>query len=198
MKIVFITLFVLTIVSTASAEIRISIEGSKYPQGEMHFAYPNVPLQLGIWTDSQISAGIGEWDFALTTDERYCTISGGDSYFPVEPAISIYDDARNAGYPLPDGENGVGGIIYVTVLSSIRADSVIFNNINFNWDGSNFTIAVPVNLFGYDGINDKYIYLDTALVYLAPEPTTIGLFGIGALLLRKNKSVNYLTPGEER
>jgi hypothetical protein len=179
MKKLLVLALVLSVTTMASAALHIA--GA--PTGILQ---PSDTVQLSITTDSPISAGVGEsGGWGLVASVADATISGGVSAFPNEPGISIMDDiVGNFGLPVPDGTNGVGGMILITgVISGVPIGSV-FTGINFHCEAP--TGDVTVYLVSTDDYV-TYNVLDSVVIHQVPEPFTMGLLGLGGLFLRRRK-----------
>jgi hypothetical protein len=186
MKKLLVLMMVLGMASMASAALQLSINGDKQATDATIDMVPSGELILDVWTDAQISAGVGEWPgWALMCNTAQATISGGVSMFTAEAGLVIIDDiVTNYGMPAPVGHNGVGGMILITgSIPNVPALATIFDLINLPCEGPG---DVVVTLYG---TNDyvELIYQDSVVIHQIPEPITMALLGLGGLFLRRRK-----------
>jgi hypothetical protein len=179
MKKLLIFVLVVGMASMANAVLQISVDD---------FNNPDVPLKLaagthtlGIWTTTDISAGVGEVYYTLfglnTLD-----IHGGVTCFPTEPGLLIYDDAYGTGIQVGAGNNGVFGYVSTTgVVATFPANSRLFDGINLTYSGE----EIAFYLYEIDGDTGELITLLDSVQ--PPEPATITLLGLGGLLMRRRK-----------
>ena len=184
MKKLLIFMLVLGMASMVNATLQISVGGNPEPVDSQIVVAPSGYLSLDIWTDAEISPGVGEWNiWALAADVAKATISGGVSLI-ADPGVVIMDDARNVGgLMLPDAENGVFGMLALATLPSIAAGTTIFDEIVFHCESLG---DVTVTVYGSP---DAVVFtpLDSVVIHQIPEPMTIALLGLGGLLLRRRK-----------
>jgi len=187
MKKLLSLLLVLGLASIANGlatTLQISVNGDKEPLDSewIIIEVPSGMLTLDIWTTADISAGVNEGYFALTCLIVKGTITGGVSQFPTEPGLAIMDDAVGNGVPVPQGENGVWGLVSTTgVIPLFPAGSTLFDLINFHCEGAGDAI---IRLWEVSG---DPILLDTVVIHQIPEPASMLLLGLGGLLLRRRK-----------
>ena len=187
MRNLVILMLVLGLASVASATLQISVDGDPEPIDSEIFLLPSEIAILDIWTDADISPGVGEVYWALVCRTADGTISGGIVVPPydTEPGIVIYPDPVANGVPgLPQGANGVwGGISLTGVISLIPAGDVIYDDIEFHceWAPNDVVIELYTTDFGTSEL------VDAVVIHQIPEPATIALLGLGGLLLRRRK-----------
>jgi hypothetical protein len=184
MKKLLVLALVLSMATMASAALQITAGGDR--NATEITLLPSDIIELGIWTDAQISAGIGEsggWGLVIS---NVATISGGVSLFPTEPGISIFDDiVGNLGLPVPEGTNGVGGMILITgVIANIPGQADIYNGITIHCNGPGDAV---ISLVLANDDYSAFTVVDSIIVHQIPEPFTMGLLGLGGLFLRRRK-----------
>jgi hypothetical protein len=183
MKRVFISILVFAITSTASASLQIMVDGDK--SDAWHVGHAD--YSLGIWTDTDIVPVVSDnFYYALVCESAYCNIDYTTGVVvPADDGLSIEHtmDAVSMGFPLDPGDNGLGGGVALFNLSKIAAGSVLFDQIDFH---ISWPFPIPVKLYEtYDWTSMTLV--DTVYIAGIPEPMTICLFSLGALLLRKKK-----------
>ena len=177
MKKVLVLLLIFALASVASAALQISVNGDKDPTESEWGILPSQELVLDIWTDSDITPGVGEGWWALVANPVDATISGGAAQL-AEPGLGIYPGPVPAANP----NGGVYGLIALSTLPTIAADTTIYDGIIFHCN-SDQDVVVTL-LFGA-GIG-AWTPVDTAIIH-QPEPMTIALLGLGGLFLRRRK-----------
>ncbi len=185
MKRICISLIVLVLASTAGAELQISVDGDLDPVDSEIIGGNHT---LGIWTDADIiPENPYEGYVALVVDTSLATIdyTTGVSGFP-DPGIDLEHSmsAATAGFPLPAGEDGILGTIFLTQTSQINAGSMIFDFIDFHSSAYPFDVMIKLYYSQYFATSSL---VDSMVVHV-PEPMTIALLGLGALFLRKRKA----------
>lgn len=189
MKKLLILTLVLGMALTANATLQISVDGDPDPMDSMLHTIDS-PFVLGIWTDSDITPGNGEWSgWALACDIDFGVISGGIIVPPydTDPGITLYDDPRvQLGMVLPGNENGVGGsLVLMGAIPSIPAGDTIFDEIdltvNDHWGDAQVTLY---------GTNDYLTFtpLDSVIFHAPAEPTSILLLSLGIVAIRQRRT----------
>jgi hypothetical protein len=184
MRNLVVLMMVLGMASLASASLQISV-GGDYGVAETSIT-PGTHLTLDIGTTSDITPGVGEGYYALVAT------AGGTIDYTTGFTVAAYsaDGGVNVEHSAPvsqyvtglgAGEDGVGGGVLLSLLSSIPAGT-IFDGIDFLCNTQGDTTLKLYTLdssFGVSGV------ADTVVVHQIPEPVTIALFGLGGLLLRR-------------
>ncbi len=180
MKKLLILTLVLGTALTANATLQISVNGDLNPVDSEIVIAPSDTLIMDIWTDSDISSGVGEGYWFLTCPPDKGTLSGGVSLWP-DPVIEPSDPIIQQIAP---GQDGVWGYIFLPPGSVIPAGSVIYDEINFHCESVGDAI---VQLYwSLDLVTADLI--DSVVVHQIPEPATIFLFGLGMLALRQKRT----------
>jgi len=187
-------LLILGLASLASATLQISVGGNQEPvDSEIVVDAPSGELILDIWTDTAISAGVGEGYYALVCLPAGASITGGVSQYPTEPGIAHYGGtdpgldppASLSGLPgMPAGTEGVWGSIIITgVIPNVPVGGTIIDDILFHCNAEGDVIVQLV--YSPDYMTGSIV--DQVTIHQVPEPMTIALLGLGGLLLRRRK-----------
>jgi hypothetical protein len=174
MKKLLILVMVLAMASLASATLTLSTTSTGPLAAEE-------TATLSVGTDAVISAGVGEGYWAIGTKTVDGTNTGGISlYAATEGGITIAEDAVGSGIPLPEGENGVWGMIALGTIPSVPIGGII-DEITFTCKSA---VDVVVTLY-YSVDAVEFAAVDTVTITQIPEPVTMVLLGLGGLLLRR-------------
>jgi hypothetical protein len=131
---------------------------------------------LSITNAQQIASGSNEGYFLLVTDlanvidSSLSTMLNGDLF--------IMDDAAGLGQPVPAGTNGsIAGVF--DFGAAYVVGTVLF-------DGITLTANAPGNVAVY-AVEDDGVTIGQMMdsVAITPEPATLAILGLGALLLRR-------------
>jgi len=182
MKKLLVLALVLSMATMANAGLQISVGGVQDVTEAEVTLVPSGELVLDIWTDAQIETGIGEGYFAMLASMQGGTIAGG---IPAVWSILLYDDALGNGIMVPEGHNGVFGVVATPPATVFPAGMTLIDGIMFHCEGPGDVI---VTLFALDGDTGELLgILDTVVVHQIPEPITMTLLGLGGLFLRRRK-----------
>jgi len=165
----------------ASATLQISVGGDKEPVDSEIYLLPSEELILDIWTDTAITPGAGEGFWALVVQPAEGSISGGVSLITEESGIAIYPGPVPAS-PLV-GADGVWGTIALATISSIAADTTIYDGMTFHCEDM---VDATVALYFGPAIGAWTTMVDSVVIH-QPEPMTVALLGLGGLFLRRRK-----------
>ena len=187
MKKFLVLLMVLGMVTMANAQLQISVNGDLEPVDSMITVAPSDHLVLDIWNLSQITAGLNDnfyWALVVNTDKAtidYLTgvIVTQDNGIVLEHGMS----AKDMGYPIPEGTDGISGGITLNQLPNIPAGSIIYDLIDFHCVA--FGDAIIQLYETPDG--SVLTLVDTVIIHQIPEPMTMALLGLGGLFLRRRK-----------
>jgi hypothetical protein len=183
MKKLLVLMLVLGIASTASATLQISAGGVQEPEDSTIWLAPSETIILDIWTDTDITPGVGEGYWSLTALTTDATVSGGVSVLE-EPGNQIY--AGGGAYTPTVGDEGPWMSVALTTLPSIAAGTTIFDDIVFHCEREPTETVVELWFHAFNP--DQAVLVDTLLIHQIPEPMTVGLLGLGGLfLLRRRK-----------
>jgi len=137
---------------------------------------------LSVGTDAEISPGVGEGYWAIGSLTVNGMTTGGVSLYPTEGGIAIFDDAVTSGVVLPEGENGVWGMIALGTLASVPIGG-IYDEITFTCNGPVDTV---VTLY-FSETTEVWTAVSSVTISQVPEPITMALLGLGGLFLRRRK-----------
>jgi len=136
MKKFLVLMMVLGMATMANAALQISVGSDTDPVESEYTLTPSQELILDIFTDSFMAAGSGGY-YALVVNIGAGHIdftSGNPVVVPADGGMFIEHnmDAVAMGFPLPVGENGLGGSAVVQDSPSIAAGTTLFNGILFH------------------------------------------------------------------
>ena len=177
MKKLLVLLMLVSLAAMASAALQISVGGDPEPVDSEINIEPSDHLVLDIWTDSDITPGVGETYWCLIAQPAEAAISGGVVAITGEPGTVIW-----GAYTHGDGQAGIYGGVALSTLPKIDAGTVIYDLIDFHCEMENddTVITLIVDLYGTPTISDQVIIHQ-------PEPMTIALLSLGGLFLRRRK-----------
>ena len=188
MKKFLVLMMVLGMATMANAALQISVGTDTDPAESEYTLTPSQELILDIFTDSFMAAGSGGY-YALVVNINAGHIdytTGNPVLVPPDGGMFITHEmsALDMGFPLPAGENGVGGSAVVQDSPSIAAGTKLFDGIVFHCIGPVFDAVIHL----YESPDGTTINLvDTAIIHQIPEPMTMALLGLGGLFLRRRK-----------
>jgi hypothetical protein len=142
--------------------------------------FPVVAATLGTHTLSitnaqQIASGSNEGYFLLVTDLTNAIDASMATMLNAD--LFIMDDAAGLGQPVPAGTNGaIGGVFDFGAAYPIG--TVLFDGISLT---ANTVGYVQIYAVEDDGVTIGQL-MDTVII---PEPATLAILGLGALLLRR-------------
>ena len=188
MKKLLVLLLVLGMASYASAALQISVNGDPNPEDSTIYLDVSDTVMLDIYSTVPIAAGDpGENEYWGLTCQTSCGyISGGMAVqVGADWSFEIFDDAAGVGMGnLPQGENGVGGMM-ATFGAPIPADT-LYDEIIFHCESLNG--PTTVTLWRADDGGVVFETWDTVVIHQIPEPATMALLSLGGLfLLRRRK-----------
>jgi hypothetical protein len=96
------------------------------------------------------------------------------------------DDAVGFGMPIPEGENGIWGLISLLATSGSAPAGIYFDDILFHCEAQG---DVVVKLYTVDPYFIAATLVDSVIIHQVPipEPMTVALLGLGGLFLRRRK-----------
>jgi hypothetical protein len=188
MKKLLVLVLVFGTASIADAKLGISVNG------EMNITELTLStsdyIPLAIWTDSAIRDGVGEGYYALVADTSRASIDYTTGFPLISDSGVFINNATGAnalwGGLLPANENGVAGEIFLTTVSSIAANSTIFDM--FDYYSTGFGDVTLKLYYRPDGTN--MTLSDTVLIHQTPEPASALIMTLGSLFigLRRKRS----------
>jgi hypothetical protein len=184
MRKLLILMVVFGVASAANAALKISVNGNPDPQDTQYYLDGSKTIKIDVWTTTDIMPGIGERaGWAIVTGPK-AQLTGGRALLD-DPSVVIYPDAAGAGVPgLKMGENGPWGSLFLSLLPSIPAGTVIFDEIILHCSGG--AGDQLIRLIGTDWAGHDVV--DSVIIHQIPEPMTVALLGLGGLfLLRRRK-----------
>jgi hypothetical protein len=177
-RVVFLMVLMMTpVVNAITVPLQLSVNGEKYPVDSEIWLKPSETIELDIWAPTNIATSTGE-EWILTVDVTMGDIDGG---FSAHPSTTIFGPTGGVGSPAtPPGEEGIWGKIFnaepeAIPVGTVLADRIIFHCVCLGdavislWQANGD--SVPVNLF------------DRVIIHQIPEPATMALLGLGAILL---------------
>ena len=179
MKKFLVLLLVLGIAGSASAALQLSVDGVRdVPESDLWITEVDGTVEIEIWTDAQISAGVGEGYWALGVSGEG-VLSGGQGLYGGD--TSLYLDSTY----LPAGEQGYWLGIGMATNPLIAADADAFDSILLTCSGPGDSV---VTLYTIDWGANPPVEVASVTIHQIPEPATICLLGLGGLaLLRRRK-----------
>ena len=179
MKKLLVLLLVFGMASVAGATLQISVGGNPEPADSQIYLEPSETLIIDIWTDTDITPGVGEGYWGIGVLPADGTLSGGVG-LGQGTDTTIYADA---GYVSPEA-GPWGGIATATVgAGGYAAGFVLYDDIVFHCVREGETV---INL--YWDIFVEPMLVDSVTIHQVPEPMTVALLGLGGLfLLRRRK-----------
>ena len=151
--------------------------------GSILYAYDNsyvdisggsITSDLQAYDNSQVSISGGSiMDGLNATDDSKVYISGGSIRYDIRIGVYSYDKSSLTIYGSDFAINGVS----VSTGSTFYAFE----------DGSQRNGTLTGTLVNGDPINNDFSIVGNSQLVLIPEPTTLLLFGLGGLMLRKRK-----------
>jgi len=170
MKRIVITLLVMSMVAAANAGLTVVIRDDaggwqSYPDSTYTIT-PSTEIVWGVMDDGQTALGVYVLGFvgpASITDPT--VVSSGVTAVLADDAVTAADYGVQNPYISMDLANSVDGLLYTS---------------GFHCEGPG-----DVTLVGFD---QNYVTVDTQVIHQIPEPATLAILGIGALLLRKQRS----------
>jgi hypothetical protein len=188
MKKLLIFMLVLGMASLAGAmTLKISVDGIVDPPESLIVLHPSEYARLDIHSSGFV---VGDDTYlALVANTSLATISGGVVVIPPAPLDSyIGDDAVGFGMPIPEGENGIWGLISLLATSGSAPGGIYFDEILFHCEGPlPQPRDVVVKLYIVDPYFVTATMVDSVIIHQIPEPATIALLGLGGLLLKRRK-----------
>lgn len=193
MKKLLVLVLVLSMATMASASLRISVNGEQQPSYCFIGPLVGQTFTLGIWTDAAIIAGTNDnFYFDLVGSTAFGTIDyTTGNVLIADNGIALFSNASAAGegFPLTPGIDGISGGITLFTLPSIAAGTQIFDGINYTASALGFQTLLLYE--SIDGTPDTTTLVDTVSFFQdtpIPEPMTLGLLGLGGLILKKRKT----------
>jgi len=202
-------MLVLCTASLANAALQFSLNGST-TQKEITIA-PSQEFTVDIWTNAEISAsGAGLWAVILDSGQGdfggnghytgplgtyndpitgmtdnftgivYYNLLGLETIFPGKTGLQGTYTVWNSG-PILDEFGDPTGQTYPT----IPANSQLFDYITFHCLAPGDAV---VKLYQISVSSGTAVLRDTLTVHQTPEPATLAILGLGALLLRRKKT----------
>jgi hypothetical protein len=171
---------VLGLVSLASGGFVITTDGTTEldPTGEM----APTSMTLGVASDATMVMFEGH-TLALIVNDSAATITGGE-VMPIEDFMGTIPGSVNTGVTIlnPPGTNGV----WMTVLCLDEIPpQVLFDNFVLTCTGAGVNAVVELyEIYEGEPFVEPY---DTLVIGQVPEPTTIALFALGGLFLRRGR-----------
>lgn len=172
-------MLVLAMASTASATIQISVGGDSDPVDSEYTLQEGETLSLEIWDDAERPPYTAtEW--MLVVDTTLGDISEGAVAFEPGPFFLGATLINESVIP-PPGMEGVWGVAF-TRENPVPADTTYYDGILFTCEGVGDTTIYLMDC--PDSVQASIIY-DTVVIHQIPEPMTLLLLGLGAVMLRR-------------
>ncbi len=142
----------------------------------------NESLYLTMWTDEWVGGTMGQYMWALVCDWSLASITGGEAGPDAESRVVFYGSASDL-WSVPEHEDGQSGLIGVpdeTLDPGLYLDKLVYTPISAG--------DVEVRFLEVSSNSGAIIDVpDSIVIHQIPEPVTIGLFGLGGLLLVQRK-----------
>jgi len=140
----------------------------------------NESLYLSMWTDEMVWGSMGQYIWALVCDMSMATITGGEVGPDVEWRVEFSGSASDL-WSVPEHEDGQYGSIGSFELGpGLYLDKFVYTGISAG--------DVEVRFLEVSSSSGAIIDVpDSIVIHQVPEPVTIGLFGLGGLLLVRRK-----------
>ena len=185
MKKLLVLMLILGIASLATAALQISVvnpDGTHNPDPvdtEINVPYPSGILILDIHGDVPAGSAI---NWMMVVEQGAGTVNGGEAVQGSVTGSHLHSYITY--YFLPSLELDpylsatAGWVGDIPALSGVLVDFI-----EFHCDGPG---DVLVTLYGSDNASQWYLG-DSLIIHQVPEPATMALLGLGALLLRRRK-----------
>jgi hypothetical protein len=200
-------MLVLCVGSVASAALQLSVDGVKEPVDSEIIIRPSETVIIDIWTNTAISlSGTTVW--AAVIEPSLGSLGGNGHYSG--PAGTYFDPLFQAdqdnfsgnlynnldGLSMFPGKAGVQGNFTIwnsgAILDefgepigtypTIAANTTLFDGIVFHCLGVG---DVTIELYQVSVSTGSSVLRDSVVIHQIPEPMTLGLLGLGGLLLRR-------------
>ena len=174
MRKLLILMLVLGMASMANAALTLTIGG--VDAGTEYTLTPTDTIWIGVNTDTAV-----QFNAAVMINDDPCSLAGGSwtggNVIYIPPAKP---GSYNTFSPYSPGY-GVGWYLAASSPSTVLPLSGLIAEYEFHCDAAVYDVLI--NLLD----SDFTTVLDTVTIHQIPEPMTLALLGVGALLLRRRK-----------
>jgi hypothetical protein len=173
MKNLLVVLTVLSVASIANANLWLSVDGQVNPSDTITLAPSNTAV-IGVFSDGQSMATEG---YILTIEGTGTSdIGGALNYVNSNATGETIIDVSDA----QDGTMIYMDMMIISLPISPLPIGTVIDQIIFHCEApGDVTLTLTGDMSGV---------FDTQVIHQVPEPMTIGLLGLGALFLRKQKA----------
>ena len=177
MKKLLVLALVLGIASLAPASIEITVDGLAPVDSEISLM-PSDNLTLQI-SGATVEAGETIY-WMMVVNPEFGTLNGGEAVAGgLSSIFPYYYTDMFLGYAGLTGSAVSGS----SADSGIIAQGVLVDNITFHCEALGDAVVQLL----YSGDTISWEVVDTAIIHQVPEPATMALLGLGALVLRRKK-----------